>query len=99
MHRRSFLAAVLSAAAVAGCGQKALPELTTAELEAFVAKRCGFKEVKLEARADGSLAGTGRDRDGRAYQVEVSQTADRVTWKASHKEGGSDINLSGSRSR
>lgn len=101
MIRRSCLAAVLVVAAtLAGCGKKVTPrEFTKEEMEAYVAKKCGLKEVILVQKGDGTFDGSGSDENGRTFRVEATQPSGRVTWKATHKEGSSEIHFSGSEGR
>jgi predicted small lipoprotein YifL len=103
MHRRLLLAMVLVAAAtLAGCGKSPPREYTKAEFEAYVAQKCKLKEVTLEPKGDGKFVGTGVDGDGRTYQVEATQEANRISWMAKHgemKPGGVIISTSGSEGR
>lgn len=87
MPRRAvFIACAAFLLVFAGCGKQTYGNLTKAELEAFVGQKCKLKDVKLEAKGNGTFAGTGVSEDGRAFTLEATQQAKGLSWTATYVE-------------
>jgi hypothetical protein len=98
MNRRSFLRATFLSAALAGCAspkKKPPGKMTKAELEADMAARLNLTDVALTDEGGGRFTGTGKDREGRVFQLEVTQEERRLSWKNTYKSADGTISTSG----